>query len=97
MNRYTRRTRTAAATSTLQTDPRGRLDIALVKMLNLGVTLHGDPSLQMAYEAFRPQIENGIRDIVGPQTTVGNAAKRAVRTLHAIVNTLEGGKGGDAA
>jgi len=75
-------------------DPTGRVDIALCRLLETAVAQYADVPVRAIYTALQPQINMGIRAVVGPRTSVGVTAKQAVSALQIVAREIASGNGG---
>jgi hypothetical protein len=75
-------------------NPCGRVDIALCRLLDLGVQMYATPQMKELYTSLAPTIQNGIRAVVGPRTEVGVNAKRVVGVVQLIAGEIAGSGNG---
>jgi hypothetical protein len=69
-------------------NPLGRLDVALGRLLNVAVMGLAPPEIKTAYALCKPVVEVAIRDVVGPGTATGSAAKNLIKGLHVMARTV---------
>lgn len=70
-------------------DPTGRVDIAVQRLVELGMTMHADPRIQAAYSMYQSDINRTIAQVAGPNTQIGQIASGAVSAILFINQRLE--------
>jgi len=69
-------------------NPQGRADWLAAKLLREGVRRSNSRLLSMAFEQSRGELENLLKDVLGPRTKAGREVKRIVKTGREILGEL---------
>jgi len=69
-------------------NPQGRADWLAANLLREAIKRKNDPALKAAYAVSKGEVEDLLKKVLGPKTTLGRQVKKAIQTGRELMQEM---------